>query len=151
MCGLEGNKQSRTEYHPRNEIDGTYLAPPHAVLSNRNVMRDATSNREASERADSQTAPPNRVPPISASRILRLAIFLLIRDSAFGFKSAARAARQSPCVAATVRVVRPPIVRDAARENRRDNVSRRGNSASASTLDRRISWGVEARGGRSCP
>lgn len=82
MRGLEGNEQSRTECHPRDEVEGTHSAPPHAALSNRNVTCDATPNREASERADSQTALANCAPSISMSRISHLAILLLVRDGA---------------------------------------------------------------------
>jgi len=53
---------------------------------------------------------------------------------------------QSSCGAAVARVARPPIVRDAAREDRRDIVPRRRGSAV-----RAAPWGVQARGGRPRP
>lgn len=90
----------------------------------------------------------NRAPSTFARRVVRLEI----RSSTLRFDSNRPPAQhcQSPRAAALVRVALPPIVRDAAREARRDSVSRRRNSARAPTPDRFVPWGVvETRGGRS--
>lgn len=145
--GLEGNEQPRTECRPaRRGRRSASSAPARRVVQ---WEREARSRRPigASGRAGAGQSRAGRVPRVefpalhpSPSSRRRVA-----------FKSAARAARQSPRAAATVRVARPPIVRDAPREDRRDNVSRRGNSVGASTPDPRVPWGVEARGGRPRP
>lgn len=145
--------KNRTEYHTGATRTRKNIQPP-----NNEQGVGATINRVRASGTNSRTARPIarvRRKLQRVARSSRIAVFVAGAE-ARGQQRRPDSNRppaprgQSPRGAAVAHVTRPPIVRDVAREARRDVVPRRGNWAVRTTPRRRGGpWAAEARGWRS--